>query len=279
MENSGKVLILFLICSVILPEIETRRRRSILDILRLCDSEENDDDFSDYSSWGRYSSYPGLSYDTKETESSSSEEESESREDKPSRFPSRPWGPMKPPLRPPSRGGARPGLGSRPVTSPPLPPPTELVPPVFPGPTTEACLEECPLESAPVCGVDGVTYSSACVLRVVACITHDYTLRVAYTGNCIFSQDEPALLCNLACTDYNNVICATNGLYFTTFPNMCAFQQAKCFFNNNLHIAYKGDCHVVLGLRKKRKKCKRLRIRDKYMKANLVDYDFFYRNH
>ncbi|XP_071960474.1 uncharacterized protein [Antedon mediterranea] len=49
--------------------------------------------------------------------------------------------------------------------------------------TTELCRESCPLEFDPVCGTDGVTYPSLCVLNALAC-TANPDLDLDYRGEC-----------------------------------------------------------------------------------------------
>ncbi|XP_038054207.1 agrin-like [Patiria miniata] len=47
------------------------------------------------------------------------------------------------------------------------------------------CAPSCPLDSNPVCGTDGETYNSRCLLEAHACQTGDQSLIVLYDGPCI----------------------------------------------------------------------------------------------
>ena len=63
---------------------------------------------------------------------------------------------------------------------------TTRVPTTRPKPTTRrACPSVCPLVLEPVCGTDGQTYTSECVLQAESCHNNDISLQVAYEGPCI----------------------------------------------------------------------------------------------
>ena len=54
-----------------------------------------------------------------------------------------------------------------------------------PGGSVTPCNMECPLVRDLVCGTDGVTYQSRCVLEAEACRRGDTNLSVAYPGPCL----------------------------------------------------------------------------------------------
>ncbi|KAJ8046712.1 hypothetical protein HOLleu_05479 [Holothuria leucospilota] len=53
------------------------------------------------------------------------------------------------------------------------------------------CPNLCPILRQLVCGTDGTTYQSPCVLQLVACVNNDPTLMVASLGPCPVSTLEP----------------------------------------------------------------------------------------
>ncbi|XP_033647454.1 agrin-like [Asterias rubens] len=103
-----------------------------------------------------------------------------------------------------SRFTARPPLTT--MAFPPFPGvPEATVPPIPNTPestprTTVPCPTSCPLETSYVCGTNGQTYNSECLLRSAACQAGDPGIQVAYIGPCIepphfpfFEDQNPAL--------------------------------------------------------------------------------------
>lgn len=64
------------------------------------------------------------------------------------------------------------------------------------------CPDVCPLVREQVCGTDGISYQSPCVLQLVACVRNDPTLMVASLGPCPSTTQAP-WLAMFYCIDFN----------------------------------------------------------------------------
>ncbi|XP_038066349.1 extracellular protease inhibitor 10-like [Patiria miniata] len=97
---------------------------------------------------------------------------------------SAPSGPTVPPTPPtPQTPPALVTSSSGPATVDPTTAASSPAPGVT-GPGT-TCVTSCPVASSPVCGTDGATYGSACVLEAYACANKIDGLTVAYEGACV----------------------------------------------------------------------------------------------
>jgi len=107
-----------------------------------------------------------------------------------------------------------------------------------PGKCQEAvadCPKVCPMIYAPVCGTDGKTYPSKCVLEAEACESGNDGLAVDYEGECKVSAE-----CPKRCPRNYKPVCGSDG---KTYPNLCVLKVAACNDGNeSLIVAHTGAC-------------------------------------
>ncbi|GLE04709.1 hypothetical protein PINS_up020890 [Pythium insidiosum] len=139
---------------------------------------------------------------------------------------------------------------------------------LYPPSTADAahCQVHCPpaaLTEPAVCGSDGVTYGSLCLLTAKSCSTP--SLHMLHTGKCASSKAPttttavPATAspappieaveapeangsCKKRCTDAVQLLCGSDNV---TYRNACQFSNALCS-NAALRIAYIGQCTLTL---------------------------------
>lgn len=100
--------------------------------------------------------------------------------------------------------------------------------------TRDQCNKPCTLEFDSVCGTDGMTYDSSCLLEITACMNPDANLSIAHNGSCQTTQ------CPKGCTKEYQPVCGTDG---NTYSNPCQLKVEAC--NNphwNLSIAHENEC-------------------------------------
>ncbi|XP_063965931.1 agrin-like isoform X1 [Lytechinus pictus] len=97
----------------------------------------------------------------------------------------------------------------------------------------------CPEVYKPVCGSDGMTYSSVCHMEEASCMeSTDITL--ANEGAC--DGPNPIGCQTPACNQTEGAVtdvCGTDGI---TYPGLCAMQQASCEAGINISVASNGPC-------------------------------------
>ncbi|KAK3858551.1 hypothetical protein Pcinc_035266 [Petrolisthes cinctipes] len=110
---------------------------------------------------------------------------------------------------------------SPPSSSPPRPP------------APRACPTSCSGgQYSPVCGSDGRTYGSDCVLRMASC--QDPTITKAFNGEC----GTPLRPCPDVCSSFFAPVCASDGV---TYTNDCVLKATTCR-NPSITYVSSGSC-------------------------------------
>uniref|UniRef100_A0A8C9RLP8 Agrin n=1 Tax=Scleropages formosus TaxID=113540 RepID=A0A8C9RLP8_SCLFO len=115
------------------------------------------------------------------------------------------------------------------------------------------CPTECVDTNQPVCGSDGLTYSSECELHVRAC-TRQLDLKVAAQREC---ESCGGVACGWGARCVRNrcecptchgepfgPVCGSNGV---TYDNACELQVASCNLKKNIKVARAGGCDEECG--------------------------------
>lgn len=115
--------------------------------------------------------------------------------------------------------------------------------PCFPVPECRtACPDVCPLIFQPVCGSDGQTYSNACALQVASCNNPELNLVLAHEGPCEEEPDPCVKVCTADFAPVCGVLRYGRQFKRQTFPNECAFNNAKRCKNKRWKLKHAGEC-------------------------------------
>lgn len=112
-----------------------------------------------------------------------------------------------------------------------------------------SCLDE----FNPVCGSNGVSYSSECIMRAENC-EEKKNVSVLYRGQCDVCDNikchhgsqckNGTCVCLQQCPELEKPVCASNDI---TYINECAMQRARCELAMNLKVVHPGECEEQSG--------------------------------
>jgi len=113
------------------------------------------------------------------------------------------------------------------------------------------CEQPCPMIHKPVCGTNGVTYSSECHFENALCgVPTKKSFTIAHKGACkpkaetMDKRGGGKIMCEQPCPMIFDPVCASNGV---TYDNQCAFDNALCGISSKkaFKMVHKGPCKEI----------------------------------
>jgi len=113
------------------------------------------------------------------------------------------------------------------------------------------CEQPCPMIHKPVCGTNGVTYSSECHFENALCgVPTKKAFTIAHKGACkpkaetMDKRGRGKIMCEQPCPMIFDPVCASNGV---TYDNQCAFDNALCGISSKkaFKMVHKGPCKEI----------------------------------
>ncbi len=120
-------------------------------------------------------------------------------------------------------------------TASPSPSP-QASPSPSPSQTSVDCAATCPVVYDPVCGSDGVTYTTECFLSLAAC--QNPSLTIASRGPCPTTA-VTASNCPTSCSNENATVCGSDG---KSYLNECFIRFVACQTGENLTVGTSSEC-------------------------------------
>ncbi|XP_033111280.1 flocculation protein FLO9-like, partial [Anneissia japonica] len=103
---------------------------------------------------------------------------------------------------------------------------------------SDPCSRRCHRYYAPVCGSDGETYHSECIMLVYAC-KRQQRIRVKHVGKCRPSAIPDVVVCPRGCSSMMVPVCGTD---YVVYDNECMLKKEACEHKPSLKKLCDGFC-------------------------------------